>query len=267
MDKELGEFVGKGFALLRDRLKAVEARKALDGIDGQDGADGIDGADGKDGTNGIDGKAGIDGKDGADGLRGKAGDSVKGERGENGIGIRGEIGPQGDKGDQGEAGQKGDTGKQGNDGQALKGDKGDKGDDGGGVASAAIDARGNLIITLDDGREIDAGKAKGRDAKQFHGMIAGGPSTPRPSGIVTLDFGASSNTATVNVTGVSRIDAESVIFCAMRIEPTADHTVDDMLVDPIRLSALSIVPGVGFTIFGAMDNAPANGKYLVQWAL
>jgi hypothetical protein len=28
MDKELGEFVGKGFAMLRDRLKAVEAQKA-----------------------------------------------------------------------------------------------------------------------------------------------------------------------------------------------------------------------------------------------
>ena len=36
MNDDLGEFVGKGFALLRDRLKAVEARKALDGIDGDD---------------------------------------------------------------------------------------------------------------------------------------------------------------------------------------------------------------------------------------
>jgi hypothetical protein len=268
MDKELGELVGKGFALLRDRLKAVEARKALDGIDGQDGADGIDGVNGTDGTNGIDGKAGVDGKDGADGLRGKAGDSVKGDQGVQGDqGDKGETGDQGEAGEAGQVGPQGERGPQGKDGQAVKGDKGDKGDDGGGITSAAIDANGNLIITLDDGSKLDAGRAKGKDAKQFHGMIAGGPSTPRPSGVVELDFGASASTATVDVTGVSRIEAESVVFCAMRIQATVNHTVDDMLVDPIRLAALSIVPGVGFTIFGAMDNAPANGKYLVQWAL
>ena len=176
MDKELGELVGKGFALLRDRLRAVEARKALDGIDGQDGADGIDGSNGTDGTNGIDGKAGVDGKDGADGLRGKAGDSVKGDQGVQGDqGNKGETGDQGEAGEAGQIGPQGERGPQGNDGQALKGDKGDKGDDGGGITSAAIDANGNLIITLDNGQKLNAGKAKGKDARQFQGMIATGP--------------------------------------------------------------------------------------------
>jgi hypothetical protein len=98
-------------------------------------------------------------------------------------------------------------------------------------------------------------------------MIAGGPSTPRPSGIATLDFGASAKTSTVVVTGVDAITATSVVLVKMRIEDTDDHTAEDLLIDPIRVEAFAIVAGVGFTIYGAMENAPANGKYNVQWAL
>ena len=53
----------------------------------------------------------------------------------------------------------------------------------------------------------------------------------------------------------------------MRIEDTADHIAEDLLIDPIRVEAFAIVPGGGFTIYGTMENAPANGKYNVQWAL
>jgi acetoacetate decarboxylase len=141
------------------------------------------------------------------------------------------------------------------------------GEDGDGIASAKVDTRGHLIVTLDSGRIIDAGRVKGKDAQSYQGMIAGGPSTPRPSGIVTLDFGASNKTATAVVTGVGSISATSVVLVKMRIEDTADHIAEDLLVDPIRVEAFAIVPGVGFTIYGTMQNAPANGKYNVQWAL
>ena len=87
------------------------------------------------------------------------------------------------------------------------------------------------------------------------------------SGIATLDFGLSAKTATVVVSGVSQITAESVMLCKMRIEATDDHPAEDLLIDPIRVEAFEIVAGVGFTIYGTMENAPANGKYNVQWAL
>jgi hypothetical protein len=85
------------------------------------------------------------------------------------------------------------------------------------------------------------------------------------NGIAELDFGSSAKTATVVVTGVTGIESTSVVFLAMRIAATVDHTIDDLLVDPIRLQAMSIVAGTGFTIYGEMDNAPANGIYNVQW--
>jgi hypothetical protein len=265
MDNELSEFVGKGFAMLRDRLKAVEAQKALNGIDGQDGKDGTNGKDGKDGSNGNDGSNGLDGSNGNDGTNGI--DGQRGIKGDEGKSIRGEKGDQGDQGEAGEAGEVGPKGRDGTNGTDGKDATATDGEDGNGIKDVEVNARGHLIITLDDGRTKDAGRVRGKDAQQFQGMIAGGPSTPRPSGIVTLDFGASNKTATVVVTGVGSISATSVVLVKMRIEDTADHIADDLLIDPIRVEAFSIVPGVGFTIYGTMQNAPANGKYNVQWAL
>ena len=87
------------------------------------------------------------------------------------------------------------------------------------------------------------------------------------SGIAEIDFGASAKVSTVVVTGVSAISETSVVLVKMRIEDTADHIAEDLLIDPIRVEAFSIVAGTGFTIHGTMENAPANGKYNVQWAL
>ena len=265
MDNDLSEFVGKGFAMLRDRLKAVEAQKALNGIDGQDGKDGSDGAAGSAGQDGSDGAAGSAGKDGSAGTNGK--DGKDGANGNDGESIRGEKGDQGGQGEAGEAGQVGPEGKDGTNGTDGRDATATDGENGEGIASVKVDTRGHLIVTLDSGRIIDAGRVKGKDAQSYQGMIAGGPSTPRPSGIVTLDFGASNKTATAVVTGVGSISATSVVLVKMRIEDTADHVAEDLLVDPIRVEAFAIVPGVGFTIYGTMQNAPANGKYNVQWAL
>jgi hypothetical protein len=87
------------------------------------------------------------------------------------------------------------------------------------------------------------------------------------SGCATLDFGASNKTASIVVTGVKTASATSVVLVKMRIEDTDDHVAEDLLIDPIRVEAFAIVAGTGFTIYGTMENAPANGKYNVQWAL
>jgi hypothetical protein len=88
----------------------------------------------------------------------------------------------------------------------------------------------------------------------------------KPSGTATLDFGASNKTAQTVVTGVAQAKAASIILSSMRIEATTDHPTDDLLVDPIRVMAGDISAGVGFTVYGTMENAPANGLYRVDWA-
>jgi hypothetical protein len=288
MDNDLGEFVGRGFAMLRDRLKAVEARQPLDGIDGDDGKDGIDGKDAVvdyDKIRGmipdpVPGKDAVvdyalikemipdpvPGKDAVvdyDKIRRMIPDPIAGKDGvvdyDN---IKAMIPPP----IPGKDGKDGIDGEDGTNGASVKGE------DGNGVSAAKIDARGHLIITLDDGTQIDAGKAKGRDGVSYQGLLSSvtngsGAGSAAASGIAEIDFGGSAKTATVVVTGIASITATSVVICKMRIEDTDDHTAEDMLVDPIRVEGFAIVPGVGFTIYGAMENAPANGKYNVQWTL
>lgn len=87
--------------------------------------------DGKDGKNGINGKDGRDGKDGIDGKDGKNGlDGKDGKDGRNGI----------------------------------------DGADGVGVKNAEINDKGELIITLTDGKKINCGVVKGRDGVSFGGI-------------------------------------------------------------------------------------------------
>ena len=96
-------------------------------INGKDGADGADGADGKDGQ---DGKDGVDGQNGSDGVDGKDGQN----------------------------GADGKNGKNGTDGKdGLDGKDGVDGKDGIGIADIHIDEAGNLIFTLSDGSQLNAG--------------------------------------------------------------------------------------------------------------
>lgn len=76
-------------------------------------------------------------------LEGPKGD--KGEQGERGV-----QGPKGDKGSDGISGTSGKDGKDGEDGEDGK--------EGVSVTDAYIAADGSLVITLSDGREVDAGE-------------------------------------------------------------------------------------------------------------
>jgi hypothetical protein len=95
----------------------------------------------------------------------------------------------------------------------------------------------------------------------------GVPGPNYPKGVATLDFGAGNMTAETVVTGYSEIDADSVVMASMRIVATPEHTTDDLLVDPIRLAVKDLVAGNGFTIYGEMDNAKANGTYKINWII
>lgn len=84
-------------------------------------------------------------------------------------------------------------------------------------------------------------------------------------GTAILNFGPGSSTAQISVTGVATITANSFVQCAVRVQATDQHSVDDLLYDPIQVSVSQLSTGSGFTIHGYMSNAQANGTYIVNW--
>ena len=259
-----------------------------------DGTNGTNGADGSQGLTGLQGDTGADGKQGPSGNAGK--DAVDGLTGANGT-----DGADGTNGTDGEVGKSGASGKAGKAGKVGKvgpeGDKGDKGDDGRGIKSISVNEQDMLVVTYDDGDMTIAGKVSVTRESTGGSTYTGSPVGTfgisgtslssegelvlnaawgrkfntgiknSSSGVATLDFGTGSNTAETTVTGIPSVNQNSVITAQLRIEPTLEHPVDDLLFDPIRVAVKSVQEGQGFTLFGIMDNSEANGTYKVQWAL
>jgi hypothetical protein len=86
-------------------------------------------------------------------------------------------------------------------------------------------------------------------------------------GIATLDFGSGNMSAEVVVSGWPEVRQDSFITLSVKAVATAEHGEEDFLVDPIRLAVKDLVTGVGFTIYGEMDNAEANGTYQINWLI
>jgi hypothetical protein len=76
------------------------------------------------------------------------------------------------------------------------------------------------------------------------------------TGTATIDFGAFPGKADTSlaITGQAAILAGSYVEAWIRPTATADHTVDEHIVDAPRVVAGNISAGVGFTIYG-VDNA------------
>tara|TARA_R110000823_G_scaffold46965_3_gene120170 strand:+ start:3635 stop:4564 length:930 start_codon:yes stop_codon:yes gene_type:complete len=232
---------------------------------------GGDGEDGTDGVDGINGLPGLDGKDGSDGAPGDAGkngvDGDKGKVGNQGLrGAKGPVGIQGDKGISGLSGLDGTDGRKGLDGE--------DGEDGVSVEKLWVDDKYHLTIRLSSGKVLDAGYVRGPagvsgagKGGRVTGYGGGTGQILTPKGTAILDFGTGSLSTEVVVTGVSAVREDSVVMVAMRIEATDDHPVDDLLIDPIRVVSKDLVTGVGFTIYGHMDNSRANGTYNIHWSV
>ena len=148
----------------------------------------------------------------------------------NSIGIQGITGVTGNTGAKGDAGPTGSTG-----------------------------------LTGSQGAQGNTGPAGSQGAQGIQGVQ--GPSSNTVNGTAQLDFGTGNKTAEVVVTGVSDALTTSRVIASLRIVATTDHTTDDLLVDPIRVSVKSLVNATGFTIYGEMNNAKANGLYSVDWLL
>lgn len=96
------------------------------------------------------------------------------------------------------------------------------------------------------------------------------PKTTINVGTATLNFGASmAQEATVTVTGQTAITASSRVWAWLIPAATADHSADEVMVNPPAVFAGNIVAGTGFTIYGNAYNLPGSecyGSYSIGWA-
>ncbi len=107
---------------------------------------------------------------------------------------------------------------------------------------------------------------------------AGGGGGSGAAGSGEIDFGVwpGASTASLVITGQAAIVAGSVVEAWLVCKATADHSADEVRVDPPRVAAGAIVPGTGFTIFAtARERAGADrwmakfpkpyGRWAVAW--
>jgi hypothetical protein len=184
------------------------------------GSTGPQGPPGQDGTDGEDGTPGPLGKDGTAGTAGVAGAA--------GIPLAGEDGMDGDVGPPGPTGATGATGAAGSGTQGPPGPPGEDGQDG----------------------EIGPPGPVGAAGSSGSGGIKG-------SGVATLDFGAfpGASDASVAVTGITTILANSSVVAQISPAATADHTADEHWAESLEVCAGNIVVGTGFTIYGKNTSA------------
>lgn len=90
------------------------------------------------------------------------------------------------------------------------------------------------------------------------------------TGVDTIDFGSPNAFTQVAERAIAApaIQAGSVVEAWLNAVATADHSVDEHLVDGPRVFAGGIVPGVGFTITGVATDRPGSklyGEWSVAW--
>jgi len=87
-------------------------------------------------------------------------------------------------------------------------------------------------------------------------------------GSATLDFGSfpGSGQASVAVTGQTAIVAGSKVEAWLRLASTAEHSADEHMVEPIKVTAGNIVAGTGFTVYGEqLLGGLAYATWNVDW--
>jgi hypothetical protein len=89
-------------------------------------------------------------------------------------------------------------------------------------------------------------------------------------GTATLDFGAfpGATDATVAVTGQGSILAGSLAEAWIVPAATADHSIDEHVVEELEVHARDVVAGTGFTIHGvsrANGDTRPYGQFNVGW--
>lgn len=76
---------------------------------------------------------------------------------------------------------------------------------------------------------------------------------------------AASPSAETVVIDQANIQSDSYVEAWMEGDSTADHSPDEHLIEPIKLTCGNIVPGVGFTIYGETKFGTTLGEYKIRW--
>jgi hypothetical protein len=87
-----------------------------------------------------------------------------------------------------------------------------------------------------------------------------GDKSAENNGSALIDFGAYPGTSDAQtvITGQANIQASSIVKVWIAPAATADHSADEHLVDAPKVFAGSIVTGTGFTIYGIVNDQPAD---------
>ena len=212
------------------------------------------------GPQGVPGPTGATGSQGPIGLTGPQG--VQGDPGPAGAtGSQGPIGLTGPQGVQGDPGPAGATGSQGPIG--LTGPQGVQGDPGPAGATGATGPAGPGVPVGGTTGQVLA-KTSATDYATAWVDPGGGGSATR--GTTSIDFGAGDVAASVVVTGQAGIlAASSRVRVHVSPTDTADHSIDEHIIEPLRAFAHSIVDGVGFTISAVCDLGSTHGVFRIDW--
>ena len=151
-------------------------------------------------------------------------------------GPKGEQGLQGPKGEQGDRGFDGVNGKDGANGQDGK--DGEEGKQGVGVQDAHIDFDGALIITLTDGREINAGDVVPLDVAEKIRVI-----------------GASGGTAQSVLDAIAAIQATIATYGTMALQNDTSVDINGGAIDGTAIGASSASTGTFTTLIGGSGSA------------
>jgi hypothetical protein len=95
---------------------------------------------------------------------------------------------------------------------------------------------------------------------EFDALPSGGIN--KGEGVVDFGDWPGSTEAKLVVTGQTSISSTSIVQAWLMPKPTMTdtHSIDDQRLEPIKVIACDIVPGVGFTIYASIDQPLAYPK-------
>ena len=89
------------------------------------------------------------------------------------------------------------------------------------------------------------------------------------SGTATADFGTWANRTDevqIIITGQASILTSSQLGAWLRIEATADHSLDEVRIEELDVEAGNIVAATGFTIYVRATAGRVHGQFNIDWA-
>ena len=162
---------------------------------------------------------------------------------------QGVAGPQGEKGRDGRDGKDGYKGQDGKDG--VDGKDGKDGSDGISVTDAKVDFDGSLVITLSDGREIDAGTVVSSDvAKNIHSVQTAG----------------TGSTSQAVLDAIAAIQATIATYGTMATQNKTAVDIEGGTIDNTVIGATTPAAGTFTTITGQTEVLKGTGQNLVVYS-